>query len=161
MMQPMIETLAQYLELPPTELEWLLKLGLTDFLNSHQLKQKLGNLDVALLQQTLPTAKTVLAEQLPTFYDWLHNELKVQRIPDSPDHATRWVVGFLNHQESLSHLVELHHSVPRPALESSIPRMLAMFEGVEEAQTRQEWQQALATLCLVLVIGAREVERSS
>jgi len=154
----MIETFTQYLELPPTELEELLKLGLTDFLNSQQLQQMLGDLDITRLQQTLPTAKRVLAEQLPAFYDWLHNELHVQRIPDSPAHATTWVVGFLNHQESLSHLVELHRSVPRLALESSIPRMLAMFEGVEEPQTRKEWQQAFATLCLVLVVGVRENE---
>jgi hypothetical protein len=34
-----------------------------------------------------------------------------------------------------------------------------MFEGVEDAQVRQEWQKAIAALCLVLVVAAREQDR--
>jgi hypothetical protein len=90
----------------------------------------------------------------------LKNELGVKRVPDSPDHTTKWVIGFLNHQESLTRLVELHRPVPRIALERSIPRLVAAFDGVKEEKVRKEWQKAIAALCLVLVVAARAEERS-
>lgn len=152
----MLKTFEQHLHLSPVDLEALLSLSLTDFLNLPQVNQLLGSLDTELLRQTLPTAKSVLTEQLPPFYNWLKNELNFERVPDSPNHATTWVVNFLNNRESLTRLVELHRPVPRPALEKSIPRLVAMFEGVEEPRVQQEWQKALAALCLVLVVAARE-----
>ena len=66
------------------------------------------------------------------------------------------VVGFLNNRESLTSLVDLHRPVPRHALEAAVPRLVGLFDGVENAQVRQEWQKAIATLCLVLVVDARE-----
>lgn len=156
----MLETFEQHLHLSPVELESLLSLSLNDFLNLPQVNELLGSLDTELLRQTLPTAKIVLAKLLPPFYDWLQNELNVERVPDSPDHATTWVVNFLNNQESLTRLVELHQPVPQPALERSIPRLVEMFEGVEDAHVKQEWQKAIAALCLVLVVAAREDARS-
>ncbi len=121
-------------------------------------KELLGSLDTQLLRQSLPTAKHVLAERLPPFYDWLQNELGVERVPDSPDHTTKWVIGFLNNQESLIRLVELHRPVPRLALDRSIPRLVAAFDGVKDERARKEWQKAIAALCLVLVVAAREAE---
>lgn len=50
--------------------------------------------------------------------------------------------------------------MPRLALERSIPRLVRLFEGVEDALVRQEWQKAIAALCLVLVVAARANERS-
>lgn len=156
----MLTTFCQNLNLSLAELEALLSLSLTDFLNLPEVNQLLGSLDTALLRQTLPTAKIVLAKQLPPFYEWLQNELGVERVPDSPKHATTWVVNFLNNQESLTRLVELHQPVPKLALERSIPRLVSLFEGVEDAHVRQEWQKAIAALCLVLVVAARASERS-
>jgi hypothetical protein len=150
----------QHLGLSTAELETLLSLSLQEFLNLSAVKELLESLDTQLLQKTLPTAGRVLAERLPPFYDWLKNELGVKRVPDSPDHTTKWVIGFLNHQESLTRLVELHRPVPRPALERSIPRLVAAFDGVEEEKVRKEWQKAIAALCLVLVVAARAEERS-
>ncbi|HBB36154.1 MAG TPA: hypothetical protein DC064_31360 [Cyanobacteria bacterium UBA9273] len=156
----MLTTFAQHLQLSTSDLEILLSLQLKDFLNVPKVNELLSSLDAQLLNQTLPTAGTVLAERLPPFYHWLHYELGVKRVPDSPDHATKWVIGFLNHTESLTRLVELHRAVPRPALERSIPCLVAMFEGVESEAVRREWQKAIAALCLVLVVAAREQERS-
>jgi hypothetical protein len=34
------------------------------------------------------------------------------------------------------------------------------FNGVEDEQVRMEWQKAIAALCLVLVVAARDKERS-
>lgn len=155
----MLKTFEQHLHLSSVELESLLSLSLKDFLNLAQVNQLLGSLDTELLRQTLPTAKIFLAKLLPPFYDWLQNELNVERVPDSPDHVTAWVVNFLNNKESLSRLVELHQPVPQPALERSIPRLVAMFEGVEDARVRQKWQKAIAALCLVLVVAARDDAR--
>lgn len=152
----MLNTFTQHLNLSPTEVETLLSRNLQDVLNSPVLEQQLSSLDMPLLKQTLPTAKIVLAEKLPLFYDWLQNELGVERVPDSPDHTTKWVVNFLNNQESLTRLVELHRPVPRPALERSIPRLVGLFETVENVQARSEWQTAIAALCLVLAVAARE-----
>ncbi len=154
----MLKTFSRHLELSPAELEKLLSLSLQDFLNLPDTKELLGSLDTQLLRQSLPTAKHVLAERLPPFYDWLQNELGVERVPDSPDHTTKWVIGFLNNQESLIRLVELHRPVPRPALDRSIPRLVAAFDGVEDERARKEWQKAIAALCLVLVVAAREAE---
>jgi hypothetical protein len=154
----MLKTFSRHLELSPAELEKLLSLSLQDFLNLPGTKELLGSLDTQLLRQSLPTAKHVLAERLPPFYDWLQNELGVERVPDSPDHTTKWVIGFLNNQESLIRLVELHRPVPRLALERSIPRLVAAFDGVEDERARKEWQKAIAALCLVLVVAAREAE---
>lgn len=154
----MLKTFSRHLELSPAELEKLLSLSLQDFLNLPDTKELLGSLDTQLLRQSLPTAKHVLAERLPPFYDWLQNELGVERVPDSPDHTTKWVIGFLNNQESLTRLVELHRPVPQPALERSIPRLVGAFDGVEDERARKEWQKAIAALCLVLVVAAREAE---
>lgn len=156
----MWKTFEQHLHLSPGELETFSSHSLADFLNLPVVNQLLSSLDTDLLRQTLPTTKVVLAEQLPPFYEWLQYELGVKRIPDSPDHTTEWVVNFLNSQESLTRLVELHRPVPGLALERSISRLVAMFEGVEDIYIRQEWQKAIAALCLILVVAARSDERS-
>lgn len=158
-MQSTLEPFIQYLNLSHAHLEALLSKSLSEFINSSAFKQQLEDLDINLLKQSLPTAKSVLAKRLPAFYDWLHKELGVKRVPESPDHTTTWVVGFLNNQESLTHLVELHKPVPRPALERSIPRLVAAFDGVEDERVRREWQKAIAALCLVLVVAAHNEER--
>ncbi|MBE9106288.1 hypothetical protein IQ229_15505 [Nostoc cf. edaphicum LEGE 07299] len=158
-MRSLLLTFTQNLNFSENQLEEILSKPLIEVLNSPELQQELNSLDTSLLKETLPTAGGVLAKELPPFYNWLKNELGVRRVPDSPDHTTTWVIGFLHNQESLTHLVELHRPVPRPALEASIPRLIGMFEGVEDAQVRQEWQKAIAALCLVLVVAAREQDR--
>jgi hypothetical protein len=158
-MRSLLLTFAENLNFSETQLEEILSKPLTEVLNSPGLQQEIKSLDTNLLKETLPTAGGVLAKELPPFYNWLKNELGVKRVPDSPDHTTTWVIGFLHNQESLTHLVELHRPVPRPALEASIPRLIGMFEGVEDGQVRQEWQKAIAALCLVLVVAAREQDR--
>lgn len=156
----MLKTFSKHLQLSNPELEILLSINWKNCLNSPQVNELLGSLDTQLLKQTLPTAGIVLAKGLPPFYNWLHNELGVKRVPDSPDHTTQWVIGFLNNQESLTRLVELHRSVPRPALERSIPHLVGTFDEVEDEKVRQEWQKAIAALCLVLVVAAREEQRT-
>lgn len=152
----MLNTFTQHLPFSASEVEKLLSLNSEQILEESAVQQVLQNLDGALLQQTLPTAATVLAEKLPAFYYWLEHELGVERVPDSPDHATQWVVGFLNRQESLTRLVELHRSIPPQALEQAIPRLVSLFTSVADAQVRQVWQQAIALLCLVIVVGVKE-----
>lgn len=154
----MLSTFTEHLNLSTDTSEAFLLLSLTDLLNSSEIQQLLSSLDTNLLRESLPIAKTVLAQHLPAFYDWLQDELNVQRVPDSPDHATQWVVSFLGNQESLARLVELHRPVPRLALERSIPRLVGVFENVELDEVRQEWQKAIAALCMVLVVAAREQE---
>jgi hypothetical protein len=156
----MLKTFSQHLNLSTPELETLLSISWEDFLTLPQVSELLGSLDTQLLKQTLPTAGIVLAKALPPFYSWLQNELGVKRVPDSPDHTTKWVIGFLNNTETLTRLVDLHRPVPRPALERSIPPLVAAFDGVEEDRVRKEWQKAIAALCLVLVVAARNEERS-
>jgi len=156
----MLNTFAQNLNLAPADVEALLACNLSELLANPAVQQKLASLNVELLRQTLPTAGQVLAENLPPFYIWLKTELDVKRVPDSPDHATLWVVNFLNNEESLTRLVELHQPVPRPAMERSIPRLVSLFDGVEDTNVRQEWQTAVAALCLVLAVGAREADKT-
>lgn len=159
-MESIISTFAQHLDLPQVQVETLLSKPLTQCLNSPELKQQLDSLDINLLKETLPTAGAVLAKELPPFYNWLKNELGVKRVPDSPDHTTKWVIGFVNNQESLSSLVALHKPVPRRALEAAVPRLVSLFNGVEDAYVRQEWQKAITALCLPLVVDAREREQA-
>jgi hypothetical protein len=155
-MSTAISTFTQHLDFSQSEIEEILATPLDDVLNSPQLKQELDSLDIQLLRETLPTAGSVLAENLPPFYNWLKNELGVKRVPDSPDHTTKWVVGFLNNQESLNHLVELHRPVSPAALEEAVPRLVGLFDGVEDIKVRQEWEKAVAALCLVLVVDKRQ-----
>lgn len=152
----LLSTFTQHLDYSQSELENILSKPLNEVLNSPEIKQELESLNIDLLKETLPTAGAVLAKELPPFYNWLKNELGVKRVPDSPDHTTKWVIGFVHHQESLTHLVELHRPVPRPALEASVPRLVGLFDGVEDIKVRDEWQKAIAILCLVLVVAARE-----
>jgi hypothetical protein len=49
----------------------------------------------------------------------------------------------------------LHRSIPLNALELSIPRLVGVFDEISEENIRQEWQKAIAALCLVLVVAAR------
>ncbi|MBD2627305.1 hypothetical protein [Trichormus variabilis] len=158
-MSSLISTFTQNLAFSAPEVEAILSTPLNEVLNSPQLKQELDSLDIKLLRETLPTAGAVLATHLPPFYNWLKNELGVQRVPDSPDHTTKWVVGFLNNQESINHLVELHRPVPHAALEQAVPRLVGLFDGVEDITVRKEWEKAVAALCLVLVVDAREQEK--
>ncbi|YAF98173.1 MAG: hypothetical protein AB3A66_11195 [Nodularia sp. CChRGM 3473] len=158
-MSSLVSTFTQHLDLSPTQLEEIFSKPLTEFLKSPELQQKLDGLNINLLKETLPVAGEVLAKELPPFYNWLKNELGVKRVPDSPNHTTTWVISFVNNQESLTHLVELHRPVPRPALEASITRLVGLFAGVEDKQVRQEWQKTVAALCLVLVVAAREQDR--
>lgn len=158
-MTSLSSTFIQHLDIASTQLETILSKPLDEFLDSPKLQQELNSLDVNLLKETLPTAGAVLAKELPAFYNWLKNELAVKRVPDSPDHTTKWVIGFVNSEESLTNLVELHRRVPRAALEASVPRLVEMFAEVKDQQTRQEWQKAVAALCLVLVVAAREQDR--
>ncbi|MBD2385152.1 hypothetical protein [Cylindrospermum sp. FACHB-282] len=158
-MKTLISTFTQHLAFSQPELEALLSKPLTEVLNSPELKQELESLDTNLLKETLPTAGAVLAKELPPFYHWLKNELGVKRVPDSPEHTTKWVIGFVNHQESLTRLVELHRPVPRPALEAAVPRLVGLFDGVEDVTVRLEWQKAIATLCLVLAVAAHEQDQ--
>ncbi|ALB42465.1 hypothetical protein AA650_20175 [Anabaena sp. WA102] len=155
-MKSLIATFTEKLDFSESEIEAILSTPLNEVLNSPALKQELDSLDISLLKKTLPTAGAVLSEHLPLFYDWLKNELGVQNVPDSPDHTTKWVVGFLNNQESISHLVELHRPVPHAALEQAVPRLVGLFDGVEDEKVREEWEKAVAALCLVLVVDARE-----
>jgi hypothetical protein len=158
-MSALITTFTQHLDFSQVEIERLLNKSLDDVLNSPELTQELASLDINLLRETLPTAGEVLAQQLPPFYNWLKNELGVKRVPDSPEHTTKWVIGFVHHQESLNRLVELHRPVSRPALEAAIPRLVELFNGVEDDRVREEWQKAIAALCLVLAVDARERDK--
>ena len=157
----MLQTFSESLNLSPDASKALLSLPLTSLLDSPEFNQVLGSLDTVLLKETLPTAGTVLAQKLPAFYNWLQTELGIKNVPDSPDHATKWVVNFLRNQESLTHLVELHKSIPRQALERSIPRLVSAFDEVQPTAVKQEWQKAIAALCLVLAVAARENQPSS
>lgn len=150
----MYTTFQQHLQLDTPTIETLLALDLDAFVALPAVNDLLGSLNTTLLRDTLTDAGQILAKQLPPFYDWLKSELGVERVPDSPDHATKWVVGFLNKKESLNNLVELHRPVPKKALERSIPRLVSAFDGVVETNVRQEWQKAVAALCLVLMVGA-------
>jgi hypothetical protein len=152
----MLQTFSQSLNLSPDASEALLSLPLTNLLDSPDLSQILGSLDTNLLKESLPTAGVVLAQNLPPFYNWLETELGIKNVPDSPDHTTKWVVGFLKNQESLVRLVELHKSIPSAALERSIPRLVGIFEDVTPIAIKLEWQKAIAALCLVLAVAARE-----
>ena len=154
------EAFTQHLDLSNSQIEELLAKPLKECLDAPNFKKQLESLNVSLLKQTLPTAGKVLAERLPRFYNWLKNELGVKRVPDSPDHTTKWVIGFVNNEESLTHLAELHRPVPRQALERSVDPLVAAFNGIEDQRVRQEWQKTLATLCLLIIVDAREVEQS-
>jgi hypothetical protein len=152
----MLKTLSQHLGLSTFELEQLLSIPLVEFLELPAVKQLLASLDVTVLKQSLPQAKEILVQHLPPFYDWLKQELALERVPDSPDHTTKWVVNFLNDREKITNLVELHRSIPLSALELSIPRLVGVFDEISEEKIRQEWQIAIAALCLVLVVAARQ-----
>ncbi|MGL5065267.1 MAG: hypothetical protein ACRC62_35300 [Microcoleus sp.] len=152
----MLQTFSQFLNLSPDTSEVLLSLPLTELLASPELDRLLQSLDTDLLRQSLPAAGSVLAQKLPPFYNWLQTEVGIANVPDSPDHTTKWVVGFLQNQESLTRLVELHKSIPRDKLERSIPRLVGVFEDVRPLTIKQEWQKAIAALCLVLACAARQ-----
>lgn len=154
----MKNTLSQHTQISKAELERLLALRLEPLMQDPTVSQTLDSLDVPLLKQTLPTAGEVLSEHLPPFYDWLKYELGLQRVPEGPDHTTRWVIGFLKNEESIARLVELHRPVPRPALEAAIPRLVGLFDAVEDEAVQHAWKQAIAALCLVLAVAAREAE---
>lgn len=156
MLQTLSQTFSTHLILSTQTASALLEHSLSQLLNSPDLSQLLNSLDTALLKDTLPTAGVVLAQQLPAFYEWLKTELNIQHVPSSPDHTTKWVIGFLGNQESLERLVELHRPVPRAAMEQAIPRLIETFGKVEPISVRQEWQRAIALLCLVLAVAARE-----
>jgi len=154
--QATVDTFTHHLNLSESTVENLLTFKATELPKQDEFQTELGNLDLSLLRETLSTAKSVLENQLPAFYLWLKQELQIKRVPDNPNHTTTWVANFLNNQESIHHLVELHRPVPPVALEQAIPRLVSLFNKVEDTQIRQQWQSAVALLCLVLAADARE-----
>lgn len=159
--QATVEIFNQHLNLSTPKIEELLTISPSELVEQEAFQTELNNLNVSLLRETLPTAKSVLENQLPAFYKWLKQELDIKRVPDSPNHTTTWVANFLNNQESIQHLVKLHRPVPPVSLELAIPRLVSLFNQVEDDQTRQHWQSAVALLCLVLAADAREQLRHS
>jgi hypothetical protein len=157
--QATVETFTKYLNLPYPIVESMLRSGVENLTQDPEFQRQLNNLDTALLKETLPTAKEVMVDKLPAFYDWLQNELGIQRVPDSPNHTTTWVTQFLKNQESIQHLVELHRPVPPPSLEQAIPRLVGLFDAVDDDRVRWEWQRAIAILCAVLSADAREQDQ--
>jgi hypothetical protein len=157
----MLAIYERHLGLEPATTETLLAYSFEDFLQLPAVNDLLNSLNTQLLRDTLPTAGQVLAKQLPPFYAWLKDELGVARVPDSPDHTTQWVIDFLNNHESLNRLVELHRPVPQRAMEQAIPRLVSAFDGVAEVDVRQEWQKAVAALCLVLAVAAQPDKEAS
>lgn len=155
----MFDTFSAHLNLAAPQSEILLDQPLDTLLHSPELAALLDQLNTERLRESLPIAGTVLEQHLPLFYDWLKNELGLKRVPDGPDHTTKWVVGFLKNQETIEHLIDLHKSIPSPALERSIPRLVALFDTVDQAEIRQEWQKAVSALCLVLAVAARDRDR--
>ncbi len=155
-MTSLIDTFTQHLNYSESELEALMAKPLHEFIQAPEVTEKLSSLNINLLRDTITTAGEILAQQLPPFYHWLKHELGVKRVPEGPEHTTKWVVGFLRNEESVHRLVELHRPVPRPALEAAVPRLVDMFAGVEDENVRLEWQKAIAILCLVLVVDTRE-----
>lgn len=155
-----VDTFTQHLNLSESTVENLLTLNATELPKEEAFQTELGTLNLDLLRETLPTAKSVLENQLPAFYVWLKQELKIKRVPDNPNHTTTWVANFLKNEESIEHLVELHRPVPPVALEQAIPRLVSLFNQVEDQQIRQQWQSAVALLCLVLAADAREQLRA-
>ena len=155
-----VDTFTQHLNLSESTVENLLTLNARALPKQDEFQTELGTLNLDLLRETLPTAKSVLENQLPAFYTWLKQELKIKRVPDNPNHTTTWVANFLKNEESIEHLVELHRPVPPVALEQAIPRLVSLFNQVEDQQIRQQWQSAVALLCLVLAADAREQLRA-
>ena len=154
--QATVNTFTEHLNLSSAKVESLLTLSATELPQQEEFQTELGTLDLSLLRETLPTAKSVLENQLPAFYVWLKQELNIKRVPDNPNHTTTWVANFLKNEESIQHLVELHRPVPPVALEQAIPRLVSLFNKVEDSKIRQQWQSAVALLCLVLAADARE-----
>ncbi len=154
--QKTVETFSHYLKFPYEDIRTLLWSGVDTLTNTPEIQQQLNSLDVALLRETLPIAKTVMVDDLPVFYNWLKQELKIKRVPDSPHHTTTWVTQFLNNQQSIQNLIELHRPVPPPALEQAVPRLVGLFDTVEDEKVRWEWQRAIALLCAILAADARE-----
>jgi len=154
--QATVDIFTENLNLSRAKVEELLTLSAIELPKKEEFQNELSTLDLSLLRETLPTAKSVLENQLPAFYTWLKQELKIKRVPDSPNHTTTWVANFLNNQESIEHLVALHRPVPPVALEQAIPRLVSLFEKVEDSHIRQQWQSAVALLCLVLAADARQ-----
>ncbi len=152
----MLQTFSRHLNLPTTTAEFFLSQPSARLLESDELKQILNTLDIGLLKASLSTTGLLLSQHLPPFYDWLQTELNVQQVPDSPDHTTKWVIGFLNNQESVARLIDLHRSIPQVALDRAIPRLVGIFDEVNPIVVRQEWQRAIAALCLILAVAARE-----
>ena len=155
----MLRTFSDHLDLATDTTEAFLSQSSASLMNSLELKQILNTLDINLLKDSLPTVGELLSRHLPPFYNWLKTELNVQRVPDSPDHTTKWVIGFLNNQDSVSRLIDLHRPISRVALEQAIPRLVSVFDHIEPVAVRQEWQRAIAALCLILTVAARENEQ--
>lgn len=157
-MPKMLNTFTYHLQLPETELQRLLSLSLNEFINSPQAIDLLNTLDIQLLQKNLEAAKMAMGDMLPCFYRWLVDELKVNLGEDTCHYTANWGKNFLKNQKSLNRLLELHDSVPRPALEKSIPLVVGLFDEVEDGKVKQEWQKAVAAFCLAVVVDARDRE---
>jgi hypothetical protein len=89
-----VDTFTQHLNLSESTVETLLNLNATELPKEEAFQTELGTLNLDLLRETLPTAKSVLENQLPAFYVWLKQELPIKRVPDSPNHTTTWAEGF-------------------------------------------------------------------
>lgn len=154
----MQEILARHLDLSPAEVEQLLSKQLDDLLSSPAIEERLAKVDASLLKQSLPTVSASLSEKFPSFYNWLKNEFEVARDPESPEGVTPWLINCFSSKENLARLIESHslQAQSRVDMEQMVPELIGMFDKVEDAHLRQEWQKAIALVCVVLLVGDRE-----
>jgi len=103
--QATIDTFTQHLNLSESTVETLLTLNATELPKEDEFQSELGTLNLDLLRETLPTAKSVLENQLPAFYVWLKQELKIKRVPDNPNHTTTYrffIMQYVHPHDTIS-----------------------------------------------------------
>lgn len=143
------QVLSLYIGLSPNDLRSIMELPAEHVFEHPTYRTLVEGLDIELLKQTLPQARSAYAIGLPAFMRHLERETGLTNISMSTYTLTDWLIRFLEAPETLPVVLSMHQRLTSPIIRNGLPSLLESLDSM--AVGRTEWQQALAVMSLPLV----------
>lgn len=144
-----IADIAATLDLPQSTIDRMLHLSPEALLQDPEYLDLLHSLDRALLEETLPLARTAYEAGLQAFSDALNTRYGLKDTPMSAYTLGNWVVGALQYPNYTDQILKMHTRVPSEAVRNGLPDLLGMLSKMPKGSA--EWQRALTALSLPLM----------
>jgi hypothetical protein len=144
------KTLSQHTGIPASDIDALLALPAEDIFSHEVYMGLLQSLDSQLLEETLPNARAVYEEHLPTFKETLANHHHINTEPMSPYTLGNWLVGVARYPETASGILKMHENVPGNIVAANLASLIDMLDDMPDDAVAA-WKQAICVLSIPLM----------